>query len=131
MFPFSDTTMKLNQRLISQTGKFAVDELFFEVPKDYSNPDRGTIQLFARSVSRYEKPTTIISEEERRKKSMVSKSYIAWKLSLLIYRSRNLGLCIFKEDQAFNVLLHRTRLSQTPSSRRDIRCFTLIREEPA
>merc|ERR1712225_28911 len=51
-------------------GKFAVDELFFEVPKDYSNPDRGTIQLFARSVSRYEKPTTIISEEERRKKSM-------------------------------------------------------------
>ncbi|PVH88522.1 alpha/beta-hydrolase [Cadophora sp. DSE1049] len=51
-------------------GKFTVNELFFEVPRDYSNPDRGTIQLFARSVSRYEKPTTIISEEERRKKSM-------------------------------------------------------------
>lgn len=52
-------------------GKFAVNELFFEVPKDYGNPERGTIQLFARSVSRYEKPTTVISEEERRKKSMV------------------------------------------------------------
>ncbi|KAL5320640.1 hypothetical protein ACEPPN_011450 [Leptodophora sp. 'Broadleaf-Isolate-01'] len=53
-------------------GKFAVNELFFEVPKDYGNPERGTIQLFARSVSRYEKPTTVISEEERRKKSMNS-----------------------------------------------------------
>ncbi|PBP19257.1 alpha/beta-hydrolase [Diplocarpon rosae] len=50
-------------------GKLTVSELFFEVPKDYSNPERGTIQLFGRSVSRNEKPITVISEEERRKKA--------------------------------------------------------------
>ncbi|KAJ5032733.1 uncharacterized protein L3040_009327 [Drepanopeziza brunnea f. sp. 'multigermtubi'] len=50
-------------------GRLTVSELFFEVPKDYSNPDRGTIQLFARSVSKTEKPAVPISEEERRKKS--------------------------------------------------------------
>ncbi|CAL3964099.1 hypothetical protein PZA11_001535 [Diplocarpon coronariae] len=50
-------------------GRLTVSELFFEVPKDYSNPERGTIQIFGRSVFRTEKPITVISEEERRKKS--------------------------------------------------------------
>lgn len=51
------------------TGKLKVSELLFEVPKDYSNPGSDTIQLFARSVARYEKPAAPIAEEEARKKS--------------------------------------------------------------
>lgn len=49
------------------SGKLKVSELFFEVPKDYSNPERGTIQLFARSVIKQEKPAAFLSEIERRK----------------------------------------------------------------
>ncbi|KAM3065986.1 hypothetical protein ACMFMG_009793 [Clarireedia jacksonii] len=50
-------------------GKLKVAELFFEVPLDYSNLTRGTIRLFARSVTKYEKPITVTSEEESRKSS--------------------------------------------------------------
>lgn len=44
-----------------------MSELFFEVPRDWMNPEKGTIQLFARSVTKFEKPTTIITDEERKK----------------------------------------------------------------
>lgn len=50
-------------------GKLKVCELFFEVPKDYSNPSSGTLQIFARSVIRYEKPVATLTKEEQRKKS--------------------------------------------------------------
>jgi hypothetical protein len=50
-------------------GKLKVSELLFEVPRDYSNPERGTLKLFGRSVSKYEKPAAPLSEEESRKKS--------------------------------------------------------------
>lgn len=33
-----------------------MSELFFEVPKDHSNPAKGNLLLFARSVERFEKP---------------------------------------------------------------------------
>jgi len=41
----------------------------FEVPQDYSNPSSGTIQLFARSVIRHEKPAAFPTEESRSKSS--------------------------------------------------------------
>ena len=50
-------------------GKLNVSELLFEVPRDYSNPERGTLQLFGRSVTKYEKPAAPLSEDEARKKS--------------------------------------------------------------
>ncbi|RFU36051.1 hypothetical protein B7463_g257, partial [Scytalidium lignicola] len=50
-------------------GKLSVSELLFEVPKDYSNPGSGTIQLFARSVTQHEKPIVPSTEEDARKKS--------------------------------------------------------------
>lgn len=53
----------------AELGKFKVKELVFEVPLDYSNKGSGTIQIFARSASRYEKPAAAPSEEERRKNS--------------------------------------------------------------
>jgi hypothetical protein len=50
-------------------GKLKVSELLFEVPRDYSNPDRGTLQLFGRSATKYEKPVAFLSEEENRRKA--------------------------------------------------------------
>ena len=50
-------------------GKLKVSELIFEVPRDYGYPDRGHLQLFARSVTRHETPIIPSTEEERRKKS--------------------------------------------------------------
>ncbi|KAF8863464.1 alpha/beta-hydrolase [Acephala macrosclerotiorum] len=49
-------------------GKLRVSELFFEVPKDYAKPERGHIQLFARSVTRHERPVIPLSEDEQLKK---------------------------------------------------------------
>jgi pimeloyl-ACP methyl ester carboxylesterase len=37
-------------------GKLRITEHFFQVPRDYSNPASGTIQLFARSALKAEKP---------------------------------------------------------------------------
>lgn len=48
-------------------GKLRVSELFFEVPTDYSKPAGEFIQLFARSVTRHEKPVDVLSEEEELK----------------------------------------------------------------
>ncbi|KAG9248857.1 Alpha/Beta hydrolase protein, partial [Calycina marina] len=50
-------------------GKFKVSELLFEVPKDYSKPSSGSLQIFARSVIRDEKPAAFQLEEDRRKES--------------------------------------------------------------
>jgi len=50
-------------------GKYEVTELLFDVPIDYSNPSAGSIQLFARSATRSEKPAAPGTDEERRKKS--------------------------------------------------------------
>jgi pimeloyl-ACP methyl ester carboxylesterase len=49
-------------------GKLKVSELFFEVPRDYKNPKLGTIQLFARSVARHEKPAAPLQDDEQQKK---------------------------------------------------------------
>jgi hypothetical protein len=57
------------QVLTTMTGKLKVSELLFEVPRDYSNPERGTLQLFGRSVTKYEKAAAPLSNEENRKRS--------------------------------------------------------------
>lgn len=129
MFHCSGAALKLYQSLIFKTGKLTVTELFFEVPKDYSNPDRGTIQLFARSVSRYEKPTTIISEEERRKKSMVSTSNVTEKSpysckspeTLVCLPSRRTRLSMFSSTElAYHKHRPRERVSDAlPRSERN------------
>lgn len=54
---------------ISWLGKLKVSELFFEVPRDYSNPTSGTLQIFARSVSRHEKPVVTLTKEEQKKEA--------------------------------------------------------------
>lgn len=46
----------LGKRTHQMPGKLSVSELFFEVPKDYSNPRNGSLRLFARCVERFEKP---------------------------------------------------------------------------
>ncbi len=37
-------------------GQFYVQELFFEVPKDHAKPEAGTLTLFGRCVTKYERP---------------------------------------------------------------------------
>lgn len=44
-------------------GKLRVAELFFDVPVDYSKPNDGTLRLFARSVSRLNKPVEPTKED--------------------------------------------------------------------
>ncbi|KAF2685839.1 proline iminopeptidase [Lentithecium fluviatile CBS 122367] len=46
----------LEQRSHLVTGKLRITEHFFQVPRDYTNPSLGTIQLFARSAHKDEKP---------------------------------------------------------------------------
>ncbi|TID04672.1 Proline iminopeptidase [Colletotrichum higginsianum] len=47
-------------------GKLLVSELFFEVPKDYSNQSSGVLQLFGRSVTKHERPVVPPSETEKK-----------------------------------------------------------------
>lgn len=53
-------------RLIESIGQFLVSELFFEVPKDYSNQTLGVLQLFGRSVTKHERPIVPPSETEKK-----------------------------------------------------------------
>lgn len=46
-------------------GKMRVAELFFEVPVNYSKPNEGTLRLFARGVSRINKPVEPSKEESK------------------------------------------------------------------
>ena len=53
----------LGKRTHQMPGRLEVSELFFEVPKNYSKPQSGTLRLFARSVERFEKPTDASKKE--------------------------------------------------------------------
>lgn len=44
-------------------GRLNVSELFFEVPRDHSKPQNGTLRLFARSVERFQKPVDASKKE--------------------------------------------------------------------
>jgi len=50
-------------------GKLKVAELLFEVPKDYSNPSAGSLNIFARSVTKHENPAVPASPDELVKKA--------------------------------------------------------------
>ena len=51
-------------------------ELFFKVPLDHSNLSSGNLRIFARSVARYETPTTTVTEKETRKREQ--KPWFLW-----------------------------------------------------
>ncbi|KAF2827352.1 alpha/beta-hydrolase [Ophiobolus disseminans] len=51
----------LEQRSHLVPGKLRITEHFFQVPRDYNNPASGTIQLFARSALKAEKPADYTS----------------------------------------------------------------------
>ena len=53
----------LGKRTHQMPGRFNVSELFFQVPKDYANPQNGSLRLFARSVERFENPVDAIKKE--------------------------------------------------------------------
>ena len=53
----------LGKRTHQMPGRQSVSELFFQVPKDYSNPQNGSLRLFARSVERFEKPVDASNKE--------------------------------------------------------------------
>ncbi len=53
----------LGKRTHQMPGRLNVSELFFEVPKDHSNPQNGSLRLFARSVERFEKPVDASKKE--------------------------------------------------------------------
>ena len=43
-------------------GKLKIGELFFEVPRDHSDPSKGTLRLFARSAEKWETPVVPSNE---------------------------------------------------------------------
>ncbi|POS84190.1 hypothetical protein EPUL_002121, partial [Erysiphe pulchra] len=49
--------------------KLSISELLFEVPIDYSNTGFGSLQLFARSVSKYEHSARLPTDQEIKKSS--------------------------------------------------------------
>lgn len=53
----------LGKRTHQMPGRLNVSELFFEVPKDHSRPQDGSLRLFARSVERFEKPVDVSKKE--------------------------------------------------------------------
>ncbi|KAJ5460630.1 Proline iminopeptidase [Penicillium daleae] len=55
----------IDRRFHNVPGKLRVAELFFDVPLDYSKPSDGTLRLFARSVSRLNKPVEPAKEEPK------------------------------------------------------------------
>ncbi|KAF3049238.1 hypothetical protein E8E11_008090 [Didymella keratinophila] len=52
----------LEQRSHLVPGKLRITEHFFQVPRDYSNPSAGHLQLFARSALKAEKPADYSSD---------------------------------------------------------------------
>ncbi|KAF2177866.1 alpha/beta-hydrolase [Zopfia rhizophila CBS 207.26] len=60
----------LEQRSHLIPGKLKITEHFFQVPRDYSNPAAGTLQLFARSARKAEKPADYPSKEDPKKSQL-------------------------------------------------------------
>ncbi|KAH7393892.1 Alpha/Beta hydrolase protein [Phaeosphaeria sp. MPI-PUGE-AT-0046c] len=64
----------LEQRSHLVPGKLRITEHFFQVPRDYGNPASGTIQLFARSALKAEKPADYTATPNQDSK----KSQLPW-----------------------------------------------------
>jgi pimeloyl-ACP methyl ester carboxylesterase len=60
---YTDDSQSISPPLMS-LGKLRITEHFFQVPRDYSNPSSGTIQLFARSALKAEKPADYTSKTD-------------------------------------------------------------------
>ncbi|KAJ5773266.1 hypothetical protein N7457_008162 [Penicillium paradoxum] len=58
----------IDRRFYNVPGKLRISELFFDVPVDYSNPTGETLRLFARSISRLNKPIESAKEEGKEAK---------------------------------------------------------------
>ncbi|KAH9819372.1 putative proline iminopeptidase [Teratosphaeria destructans] len=66
-------------KIVSQTshlvaGKLKITEHFFDVPKDYSRPETGTIRIFARSAKKHD--TTIVPEVSKDKDQLPWMCYL-------------------------------------------------------
>ncbi|KAH6691622.1 proline iminopeptidase [Plectosphaerella plurivora] len=57
----------LSRRSHVLPDQLLVSELFFEVPQDYKNLSRGTLQLFGRTVTKHERPIVPLSEADAKK----------------------------------------------------------------
>ncbi|CAL5868347.1 uncharacterized protein PFLUO_LOCUS2572 [Penicillium psychrofluorescens] len=55
----------IDRRFHNVPGKLRVAELLFDVPLDYSKPNENVLRLFARSVSRLNKPVEAEKEETK------------------------------------------------------------------
>jgi hypothetical protein len=60
-------------KIISQSshvvsGRLRITEHLFDVPKDYSKPDAGTLRIFARSVRKHDTP--IVPETSKEKEQL-------------------------------------------------------------
>jgi hypothetical protein len=55
----------------SVAGKLKITEHFFDVPKDYSKPDAGTIRVFARSVRKHETPIVPATGSDKNEKDQL------------------------------------------------------------
>ncbi|KAK5721536.1 hypothetical protein LTR15_006125 [Elasticomyces elasticus] len=64
----------VSQRSYLVGGKLNVTEHFFDVPKDYSKPDGGTIRVFARSVRK--RDTAIVPETSKDKEQLPWMCYL-------------------------------------------------------
>lgn len=58
----------VSQKSHQIAGALKVTEHCFDVPKDYSKPDAGTIRVFARSVRKHERP--IVPTEDKEKEQL-------------------------------------------------------------
>ncbi|KAF2011598.1 alpha/beta-hydrolase [Aaosphaeria arxii CBS 175.79] len=73
----------LSQRSHLVPGKMRITEHFFQVPRDHSNESLGTIQLFARSARKAEKPADYNpSPAEKSNPDEIKKSQLPWLIYL-------------------------------------------------
>ncbi|KAI5361719.1 putative alpha/beta hydrolase-1, peptidase S33 [Septoria linicola] len=61
----------VSERTHQVAGKLSVTEHFFDVPKDYSKPDNGTLRIFGRSIRKHENPIIPRSQAEQQKASQL------------------------------------------------------------
>ncbi|KAK3669411.1 hypothetical protein LTR78_010716 [Recurvomyces mirabilis] len=64
----------VSQRTYQVAGKQQVTEHFFDVPKDYSKPDGGSLRLFARSVKKHD--TSVVPETPKDKDQLPWMCYL-------------------------------------------------------
>ncbi|KAK5126376.1 hypothetical protein LTR85_010612 [Meristemomyces frigidus] len=64
----------VSQKTYQVAGKLKITEHFFDVPKDYSKPQGGTIRVFARSVKKHD--TSVVPETSKDKEQLPWMCYL-------------------------------------------------------